>query len=501
MDFINFTSYDYRCPFECVCFGLHVDCSGGNICQPRSKATNNTIVLIIPSTSRSLDISGNGRLYDTIALENLDLPFLFNLNLSGCEIEEFPKNMFYTMRELRSLDISYNKIHRLTFHMFVYQTNLEKFILVGNAKPLVFEPESFTGLSSLKSLTLSDLHIKYVSRDTFANLKLDKLSISHSSIDAMEINSFGSLQTKAVYLNTTKIKTLTQSMFDGVKNIEIFQTDEYKFCCVKPLGVSEENCFPKTDEISSCDDLIRNEVLVPLIWLIGFFSALANAVSLFYRFVRHRKQLKRNYGIFVSHLAVSDFFMGIYLLIIAAADAYYRGVYIFYDEFWRESILCQLAGVLSLVSSETSVLFICLITLERFLVVKYPLGQVKIDTKTGKKIALSLWFIVLFLAILPVPIFEGKFFSASGVCLAQPLTRAKPPGWIYSFILCVGFNFVACILVTCGQWMIHKQIRHSNAKIKDRRSTTRSDTNITRNLLVVAVTNVICWLPISILGE
>ena len=211
-----------------------------------------------------------------MTLKNLELPFLFNLNLSGCDIDEFPQNMFYSMRELRTLDISYNRISRLTSNMFVYQTNLKTFIFVGNMKPLVFEPESFNGLSSLKYLKLSELYIKYVSRDTFANLKLDELSISYSTIDAMGINSLGGLQTKAVYFNTTKIKTLTQSMFDGAQTLELLKTDEYKFCCVKPLGVSDDNCFPKNDEISSCDDLIRNELLVPLIWLIGFFSVFAN---------------------------------------------------------------------------------------------------------------------------------------------------------------------------------------------------------------------------------
>ena len=496
--------YDYRCPIECVCFGLHVDCSGRSVCHPRSKTANTTRVLNIPSTTRGFDISTNPRLYNIVTLEKLDLLLLLNLNLSSCEIEEFPKTMFYSMRELRTLDISYNKIRRLTSNMFLYQTMLEKFIFIGNIKPLIFEPESFNGLSSLQLLTLSKLRIKYVSRDTFANLKLDELSISYSTIDAVEVNSFGRLQAKAVYFNTTMIKTMSKSMFDGIQKIELFKTDEYKFCCVKPLGVSDNNCFPKHDEVSSCDDLIRNEVLVPLIWLIGFFSVLTNGASLVYRFARQRKQLKRNYGIFVSHLAVSDSFMGIYLLIIAAADSYYRGIYIYHDDFWRESIVCQLAGVLSLVSCESSVLLICLITLDRFLVVKYPLGQVRIEVEQGKKLALLIWGIVSFFAILPVaiyPVFESKFYSASGVCLALPISQARPPGWIYSFIISVGFNIVACLLVVAGQWRIYKEIKLSEAKMKGSRLTTRSDSHITRNLLVVAATNVLCWLPICCLGK
>ena len=437
-------------------------------------------------------------------LETHDLPLLFYLNISYCEIEEFSRTMFYSMRQLRTLDISYNKISRLTSNMFRYQTMLETLILVGNSESIIFEPESFNGLSALQTLSLSKLHIKYISKNAFAKLNLEELSIYHSTIDTVESNSLGSLQSKTVYFNSSKIKVMSKSMFDGIQNVEIFKTDEYKFCCVKPPGLVEDNCFPKQDEFSSCDDLVRDEVLIPLIWLIGFFSILTNGASLIYRFIWQKKQLKRNYGIFVSHLAVSDSFMGIYLLIIAATDSYYRGIYIYHDEFWRESPLCQLAGVASFVSSESSVLLICLITLDRLLVVKYPLGQVRIEVEVGKKLALLVWGIVSFLAILPValyPVFEGKFYSTSGVCLALPITRTRPPGWVYSFVISIGFNLIACLLVAFGQWKIYKEIKVSEKKMEGSRSKTRSDTHITRNLLVVATTNVMCWLPICTLGK
>lgn len=47
--------------------------------------------------------------------------------------------------------------------------------------------------------------------------------------------------------------------------------------------------------------------------------------------------------------------MGLYLLIIAAVDINYRGVYFIYDALWRASSLCQLAGFFSTFSSELSV--------------------------------------------------------------------------------------------------------------------------------------------------
>lgn len=64
--------------------------------------------------------------------------------------------------------------------------------------------------------------------------------------------------------------------------------------------------------------------------------------------------------------------MGLYLLIIATVDVYYRGQYFLYDDYWRNSVLCQLAGFISTLSSELSVLTLTVITLDRFISISCP---------------------------------------------------------------------------------------------------------------------------------
>ena len=48
--------------------------------------------------------------------------------------------------------------------------------------------------------------------------------------------------------------------------------------------------------------------------------------------------------------------MGIYLLVIAGVDLQFRGEYAAHEQAWRSSVLCQLAGFMSTLSSELSVL-------------------------------------------------------------------------------------------------------------------------------------------------
>ena len=75
----------------------------------------------------------------------------------------------------------------------------------------------------------------------------------------------------------------------------------------------------------------------------------------------------------ITNLAIGDFFMGVYLLIIAVVDSYYRGVYSAYEKGWKTSSLCQFSGFISTFSSELSVLTLTVITLDRLICIIFPL--------------------------------------------------------------------------------------------------------------------------------
>jgi leucine-rich repeat-containing G protein-coupled receptor 7/leucine-rich repeat-containing G protein-coupled receptor 8 len=61
-----------------------------------------------------------------------------------------------------------------------------------------------------------------------------------------------------------------------------------------------------------------------MVWLIGFCALFGNILSVIYRLVYHRERMQLSYEVFVTNLAVADTIMGIYLLIIAVADAMFR---------------------------------------------------------------------------------------------------------------------------------------------------------------------------------
>ena len=458
----------------------------------------------VPPSTRRLDVSTNPNAFSLMNLGKQNLSLLVHLNLSYCNIAEIPKDFFVTMVNLKVLDISYNKLRRLISNLFVSQTVLERLYLVGNFEPIILESESFSGLDSIWHLQLSGLHIRKISQSTFATLNLIELKIYNCQIDAIDEFSFGGLSVERMYMNSSVIKAFSETMFQGVKDLKLLKTNKYKFCCVRPNTLPEESCLPGKDEFSSCDDLIRNEILRPLVWLIGLFAILTNVSSIMFRIIKQRAQLKRSYGLFVTNLAMSDCLIGIYLLILATADSYFRNIYILHDEFWRYSGWCKLAGILSTISNEASMLFVCLITLDRLLVIKYPLGQYHFILCHAFMLSILVWTTAIVIALLPVALFsffEDSFYSQSGVCLPLPITRARPRGYTYSVGVFIGFNSVAYTLIAIGQWSIYREIKLSSKSVTKNQSQTSTDTKVARSLLMVAVTDLLCWLPVAILGK
>ena len=458
----------------------------------------------LSNNTKLLDMSTNPSFFSFFMENTKNLLYLSFLNISACGVSEIFNDTFKSMTNLLVLDMSYNSIRIFPSDLFASQHRLKMLVLIGNIEIHVIEPRAFNGLLSVSHLGLTNAHIGYLSRDAFQSLYLETLDLSHNAIDLMDNHAFQDSTVANLYLNATKIKSFDQDIFHELNITKTLVTNAYKYCCIRPSDLSEENCYPHKDEFSSCSDLMRNDVLRALLWVIGSCSLLGNAASLVYRFFFDRERLKLGYGIFVSNLAVADFLMGVYLITIALADVSFRGTYILNDESWRRSAWCTMAGVLSTMSSEASVLFICLITVDRILVIKYPFGQIRFNITSSSLCACIVWTVTTLIAVLPLLVtsyFKDTFYSKSGVCLALPLTRDRPPGWIYSIGVFIGFNFITCLAVATGQWMIYRTLDKSRSKMKSMSTARSNDLRVARNLLLVVATDFLCWFPIGILGK
>lgn len=163
-----------------------------------------------------------------------------------------------------------------------------------------------------------------------------------------------------------------------------------------------------------------------------------------------------------------------------------------------------MAGILSTIASEAGVLFVCLITLDRILVIKFPFGQLRFTTRYALLFSILSWLLVIFIAMFPLihtNHFGNQFYTKTGVCLALPLTRDRPPGWQYSVTIFVGFNFGTFLLISIGQFLIFFEIKRSKQRVKNQSTPRGNDLKIAKNLLLVVATDFMSWFPIGCMGK
>ncbi|XP_060607609.1 G-protein coupled receptor GRL101-like [Ruditapes philippinarum] len=485
----------FRCHYKCNCVDSAVDCRKANL----------TISDIhdLSRRTRSADLSYNYGITDILSKENIHFPFMLFLDVSNCRIEVVSSMAFSDINNLLKLNISHNIIKKLSDNVFRDLRHLVELDLDGNSELEEISASAFQGLQSIKTLRISGTKLKKIATLTFSNLKLESIDISNNEIREIENFAFNNTSVKKINFEGNNILEFHQFIFSDVVALIELRTPAYKFCCIRPCYVKESNCYPSKNEFSSCDDLMRHPILQAVLWLVGIASLLGNLASIVYRVVYDRQRLKIGYGIFVTNLASADFLMGIYLIVIAFIDTIYRGRYIYMDDQWRNSIWCTLTGFLSTVSSEASVFFLCLITIDRLLVIKYPFGHVRFTPMKAYICCLICWIIAVSLAVIPIihtGYFKNKFYSRSGVCIALPLSRDKPPGWMYSVSIFVGLNFSTFILVAFGQLSIFLELRKSSMVGKKTQKSRKRDLQVAKNLILVATTDFLCWFPIGLMG-
>ncbi|KAL8624319.1 hypothetical protein ACOMHN_044750 [Nucella lapillus] len=230
-------------------------------------------------------------------------------------------------------------------------------------------------------------------------------------------------------------------------------------------------------------------------------ALVGNLTSFLYRTVFDKQTRQSGFGAFVMHLCVSDFLMGVYLMIIGLADHAYKDVYLWNDHSWRHSTMCRAAGFLSLWSSEVSAFLICIITVDRFLVLQFPFSQLHFAPKSAHLASGIIWSAGAVMAAIPLMPMTShwQFYSQTGICIPLPIAKTDFPGHRYSFGILIGLNFILFLFIAAGQGFIYWSVT-SNTIAASGSTGKSKDQVIARRLICVAVSDFACWFPIGVMG-
>ena len=158
-------------------------------------------------------------------------------------------------------------------------------------------------------------------------------------------------------------------------------------------------------------------------WVLGLSALLFNLLVFCFRCVE--KDGGKVQKFLISNLSLSDLLMGVSMVLLAGADAYFGVYFPSYASSWRSGTLCKLAGILSILSSEASVFFITLISFDRFLAVKYTFSSRRLGSTSVKVCVGILWFVSGILSVIPTSL-SGVYpniYEVSEVCVGIPLVK------------------------------------------------------------------------------
>ncbi|XP_062571340.1 relaxin receptor 1-like isoform X2 [Saccostrea cucullata] len=450
------------------------------------------------------------------------------LLISNNQLVRIVRPVFVTrVMSLKTIDMSFNKITYLQQDDFTYLFNLLYLDLKSNNISWMHE-ETFADLVKLRFLDLSNNVLRTIKQTFFQNLeKLQYLYLQKNLISTIELESFYALQSlvlldlssnKITYLKGRYFRDLeelrylylqdndfqvSEGMFDGLSSLRLMQVDFFSLCCAKPRNVYDIMCIAPENMISSCNNLIAVPILNVGIWYIALFAAFGNFVVFWYKMVYLKRQSAQAHFILTTNLNWADFLMGVYLFILAIANLVYNGRYGLEDYSWRHSYVCTIAGILATMSSETSTFLVFLITLDRFIAIKFPFSGKGLTRNRAIILCIGSWLISLFLSILPIIPMQSKFFEGyyarSGICISLPLSVVKNSGWQYSMAVFIGLNFLLFLGIFIGQIAIFYEVITVGRSVTCSRSRQR-ELSLTKSLAAIVLTDICCWIPVGTIG-
>ena len=249
---------------------------------------------------------------------------------------------------------------------------------------------------------------------------------------------------------------------------------------------------------------MKNNTLQICIWILGILAFLGNLFVIIWRIID--KEENRVQSLLLTNLAVADLLMGVYLLAIAIMDVRWRGEYFKHDIKWRSGLGCQIVGVLSMLSSEVSVLILSIITMDRFLCIVFPFKLKRLTFKSASFVCLLVWIFGVVISVIPIAGFDYfydysghfGFYSRSAVCLPLQLSEGRPVGWEYSVAIFVGFNFTSFIFILVAYITMFWTVKRSSRAVRS--TNLNKESAMAKRLVFIVMTDFCCWMPIIIIS-
>ena len=472
----------YRCKDSNVCIHLAqlcnniVDCPFGDdesLCDPqispdgcvqygRVSDCTNTNIKILPQLSASVEVMLFAGNFISI-FPQLKYTHLKKFDISRNKLISLERNIFVFCNGMIHLNMSYNTIHILRKGVFTGVNILYELYIYGNPLRSI-EPGGFSGLLALPALTITS--ISQLSNCILADLSsVENIQIVHTYIKVIDSETFCHMpHLEEVRFDDSPIEYVAGHPFELLPNLNKFHSDKSFVCCILPPNVQ---CMMQgVDHTKKCGHIITSKSATPVVWLCGVSIILLNVASLAFW---SQQENKMSWIMLISALGLSDMLMGMYLLLIAAADVHYERVYSAYSlSIWRQSWLCGLAMFSTQLSFQMSLSVALLMNIDRLLLTKYAIRRWNLTVNGISSFLLLISLLISALSSGNIYIMLDNGQASSTLCMfASPFLRVRTIQWIiFAYNLCI---FIALISTQLDNllFLVTKHKMETQGKKKD----------------------------------
>ena len=452
------------------------------------------------------------------------------LTLSYNKVTGIDPGAFHPLLRLKTLDLSSNMLTELSTELFWGLDNVEVLSLSRNWF-VTLNRELLIWLTKLNVLYLYGNQLNKLDSDIFnETLNLYYLDLSFNRFQ--RIPNIKHL-VKLNYLNLAgnpflKIK---KSTFSALHKDTKLIASQHEICeCFVPVDVTPTcSASDPRSPYLTCDRLLEDRTLVAMMWLIALNAIGGNIFVLVWK-KRHARKNKVQ-DLLLSNLAISDSIMGIYMLIIACADIYFGIDFPMQSEKWRSGIMCRIAGSLSILSSEASVFFVTLISIDRFICVRFPFTTKRLSRQSSCVAIALIWLFSLILGVIPSSMAgeNVRFYDNSHVCIGLPLSLIDQyltgniveevgdeytirfmqtinttydgalSGMHFSNAVFLGLNGICYLVILCC-YIIIVRTTFQSSKRSGLNKKMKEELKMTLKVTAVVATDFCCWFPVILLG-
>ena len=406
--------------------------------------------------------------------------------------------MFNSLNNLQVLDLSYNKLTKISQHSFSGLRNLKTLYLSGNML-LYIEEKAFSPFGNLINLDLSGTFLNTVSKQMFAGLNnIRKLNLSKNDIQSVVSSPFTGLLTLSVLdISQNYFTDFDKGTFDGLNNLQYLYTDSPLACCAKPSTVEAMNC-PITNA-ETCATLLDDNVFGSVVWTMWPFVVLENTVALVYLC---KSESSRGIAIILANFSISHILFGLYMFILALMDHIYSDSYVWNAGLWKTSGTCTFLGVLAVLAFESSLLMLTIYTIDRLKCIK---RSAAISRKSALDLCVGAWIFALGIAVLPL-VTESymnydpnkSYYSYWKTCFTLPITSETiVQESVLSYLLTI-VHLVCTTVIVVGHVLIHSTLKKINVVLEGPDS--RLEIHRTARLLIASSTSIPVLALVNMLG-